>query len=156
MSEFDPKKLHVRIDRKMDKVNTAFRRRYTLTHSDSTGDLFLTIGSTYNLKQISGFYTRLMRDEILGEWKKDNHFSLNIYCHVSGGIVIGTAKWRNSIFRYHMPMVLEAICFGDKFFLNKNQDFQEAPICVHFSATQKSLDQTEKWGLIKNYFLSRK
>ena len=37
-------------------------RKYTLTHSDRTGRLFLTIDKEYNEQQISGLYTRLMRD----------------------------------------------------------------------------------------------
>ena len=42
-------------------------RRYTLTHSDRTGELFLYVGIDYNKHQISGWYTRLMRDEVLAE-----------------------------------------------------------------------------------------
>ena len=43
-------------------------RCYTLTHSDFSGDLFLSVGSEFDTKAISGFYTRIMRDEVLVEW----------------------------------------------------------------------------------------
>jgi hypothetical protein len=46
-------------------------RCYTLTHSDTTGELFLTIGPDFDRAQISGLYTRLMRDEVLAEWRED-------------------------------------------------------------------------------------
>jgi hypothetical protein len=36
-------------------------RRYTLTHSDRTGELFLCFGLDYNQRQISGWYTRRAR-----------------------------------------------------------------------------------------------
>ena len=83
-------------------------RRYTLTHSDATGDLFLTIGTEYDRVQIAGWYTRLMRDEVLAEWQAGEPPVLHVHCHVSGGLVFGTAGWRASIFRQHMPMVLQA------------------------------------------------
>lgn len=64
MTPQNPKKLHTTniIDPKM-----VLPRRYTLTHSDSTGEIYLTVAHDYDLKQISGWYTRIMRDEILAE-----------------------------------------------------------------------------------------
>ena len=50
-----------------------------------------------------------------------------------------------------MPMVLKAICYGDRSFLIKNQVFQKAPIYVHFHAKQKALDRIEKWGIIHDF-----
>ena len=39
--------------------------------------------------QISGWYTRLMRDEVLAEWLEDEDGpALHVYCHVSGGLVL--------------------------------------------------------------------
>jgi hypothetical protein len=43
-------------------------RRYTLTHNDITGALQLSVGSDYNQRQVQGFYTRILRDEITAEW----------------------------------------------------------------------------------------
>lgn len=43
-------------------------RRYTLTHNDVTGALTLSIGPDYNARQVQGFYTRILRDEITAEW----------------------------------------------------------------------------------------
>lgn len=42
-------------------------RSYTLTHNDLTGQLVLTVGSSYNHEQIGGWYTKLVRDEVLAE-----------------------------------------------------------------------------------------
>jgi hypothetical protein len=81
-------------------------RRYTLTHNDITGALCLTVGSEYNYKQISGFYTRLLRDEVVAEWVFDPKPSLHLYVHVSG-----EERWlappffRNYIFRREIPLV---------------------------------------------------
>ena len=44
MSRLDPAKLQVRFHPAVERDGPMAPRRYTLTHSDLTGDLFLTIG----------------------------------------------------------------------------------------------------------------
>ena len=66
-----PEKLHVRFLPGAAPEGPVTSRCYTLTHSDTTGDLFLTIGPKHDREQISGLYTRLMRDEILAEWRDE-------------------------------------------------------------------------------------
>ena len=127
-------------------------RRYTLTHSDSTGELFLSIGPDYNHKQISGLYTRLMRDEVVAEWKEDeNGVALHVYCHVSGGLVFGRASWRESIFRSEMPLVLEAIRYGDRRFFDANPNLDNSPILVHFQSSKSDHTKIETWGTPASY-----
>ena len=110
MSELDPNKLSVRFQTKASAGSLELPRRYTLTHSDVTGDLFLSIGPDYDVGQFSGIYTRLMRDEVLAELVNDQgETSLHVYVHVSGGLVFGFPAWRNDILHYHMPMVLAAL-----------------------------------------------
>ena len=101
MSSMNPEKLHVKFTNiEAQPHELVLPRRYTLTHSDTTGDLFLTISPEYDTDQISGWYTRLMRDEVLGEWLfKENAPALHIYLHVSGGLVFGPPGWRYGIFR---------------------------------------------------------
>jgi hypothetical protein len=87
---------------------SGWQRRYTLTHNDITGDLQLTVGREYNYAQISGLYTRLLRDEVVAEWVLAGPTapSLHVYCHVSG-----EERWlappplRNYIFRRELPLV---------------------------------------------------
>jgi len=127
-------------------------RAYTLTHSDSTGDLFLTVAQQYNISQISGWYTRLMRDEVLAQWKieKDSP-SLHVHCHVSGGLIFGTAGWRESIFRQHMPMVLEAFRYGDRKLFEIHPELDDATIWVHFHRARSYQDKVESWSQTKDY-----
>ncbi|MCJ7470077.1 staygreen family protein [Candidatus Bathyarchaeota archaeon] len=149
-----PEKLHVKYLYEAKPDTPATPRFYTLTHSDSTGDLFLSIGPAYDKKQISGLYTRLMRDEVLAELKKDSDgFSLNIHCHVSGGFVFGRAKWRYNIFYSELSLALEAIRFGDKAFFDHDPKLDEISILVHFKSANKKYDKTEKWGTLEDYKL---
>jgi hypothetical protein len=127
-------------------------RCYTLTHSDFSGKLFLSIGIEFDKKAISGFYTKIMRDEVLAEWLKDeNDYSLHVYCHVSGGIVIGRAGWRDSIFRREMPLILKAICQGDKDLFVSNPVLENSHIIVHFQSSNKKYKKVEIWGTPQDY-----
>jgi len=155
MSSLNPAKLHVRFFKSISQDNFELPRRYTLTHSDATGDLFLVIGKEYDFKAISGWYTRLMRDEVLGEWLQDRSgLALHIYCHVSGGISFGLAGWRNNILVYHMPQVIQAIRFGDgKLFIN-DSTLDQYQVFVHFQASRKCYDRVENYGMISNYVLT--
>jgi hypothetical protein len=95
MDRLNPKKLHVvySADTRPEHINLP--RRYTVTHSDLTADLFLTISDDFDRKQISGLYTRFMRDEVLAELvRNDDRLELRVYCHVIGGFVAGGARWR--------------------------------------------------------------
>ncbi len=69
MKRLHPEKLHVCYLKGVGCDYPPVPRRYTLTHSDLTGDLYLSIGSDYNSRQISHWCTRLMRDEVLAEWE---------------------------------------------------------------------------------------
>lgn len=82
-------------------------RRYTLTHNDLTGQLLLTIGQQYNNAQLSGWYNRLLRDEILAYWQfGDKQPVLHIECHVSGEETwLAPPILRDYIFRREMPLV---------------------------------------------------
>jgi hypothetical protein len=150
MTELNPEKLHVVYKDSIDVDKLIIPRKYTLTHSDSTGDLFLTIGSEFDYDQISGFYTRLMRDEVLAEWqKKDYLYELHFYLHVSGGFCFGWAGMREKIFRHHLPLVFEAIKYGDKRLFTQIPDLNESKIIVHFQSSKKKYDKIENFGECK-------
>ncbi len=127
-------------------------RHYTLTHSDSTGDLFLTIAPEVDQKQISGWYTRLMRDEVVAEWQEGEEGpSLHVFCHVSGGIAFGSAAMRYGIFQREVPLVLEAFRFGDAGLFEARPEMDQAPIWIHFQSTNRRYQKMERWGTPAGY-----
>jgi hypothetical protein len=152
MQRLNPKKLHVTylIGATPDKLIVP--RRYTLTHSDITGNLFLSIGSEYDTKQTSRLYTRLMRDEVLAELSHNSdNFVFRAYCHVSGGFAIGSAKFRYNIFRSELPLVLEAIRYGDKALFEKKPELDHIPVYIHFHSNKKLYNIIEQWGTMADY-----
>jgi hypothetical protein len=155
MFHLNPKLLHLKFINGVTETGPLSPRVYTLTHSDSTGELYLTIGKEINFPQIEGIYTRLMRDEVIAEWELSQPASLHVFCHVSGGLVFGTARMRDSIFRYHMPMVLEAFCYGDRILLQEHPKLAKGRVVVHFIARKKRYDKDEVWGVLEDYKLKQ-
>jgi hypothetical protein len=152
MNHLNPEKLHIRFLSGSTNDGPRIPRCYTLTHSDTTGELFLTIGPTYDHKQISGWYTRFMRDEVLATWEMDEEeMSLHVHVHVSGGLILGSAKWRDKIFRHHMPQVLEAIRYGDRELVKEYPELEQAPIMIHFHARTPKHYLIETWGILGDY-----
>ena len=147
-----PEKLHVKHVAGIGPTDPISPRRYTLTHSDSTGELFLTIGQDFNKPQIGGWYTRLMKDEVLAEWKDtDKRPALHVYCHVSGGFVFGSAQFRYEIFQAELPLVLEALRYGDSSFFAAHPSLDNTPIWVHFGSTVRRYNVIEQWGVSADY-----
>lgn len=151
MSRLNPDKLHVRFQDGTLPEGPLIPRRYTLTHSDVTGDLFLSIGPDYDRRAIGRLYTRLMRDEVLAEWLDgDQGIALHVYCHVSGGLVLGSAAWRDDILRYHMPLVLQALRYGDRALIAAKPHLDQAQIFVHFHSNQARYHRVEPWSILKD------
>ena len=152
MSRLRPGKLHVHLSEDSVADGPVRPRCYTLTHSDTTGELFLTIGPAFDRAQISGWYTRLMRDEVLAEWLEDEDGpALHVYCHVSGGLVFGTAGWRYAIFRRELPLVLEAFRYGDRQLFETHPELDRAPIRIHFRSHRRRYRRRERWGTPADY-----
>ena len=152
MGRLDKEKLKVTYlgDVSPDKLKVP--RRYTLTHSDFTGRLFLSIGPEYDIHQTSKIYTRLMRDEVLAELAGNSeNLAFHVYCHVSGGFVFGMAGWRYTIFRSELPLALEAIRYGDGSLFENNPSLDEIPLYVHFQSPNVRFNKSESWGTMSKF-----
>ncbi|MFW9950386.1 MAG: staygreen family protein [Candidatus Thorarchaeota archaeon] len=149
---FNPDKLHIECRESCRAKEGFLPRKYTLTHSDSTGDLFLTIDCEYDKNQISKLYTRFMRDEVLAQWEEhEGKLELHIYLHVSGGFIFGWAQMRYKIFKFHMPLVLKAIIYGDKQLFELYPNLNKSEIIVHFNSKNKKYHKMQNYGMIHKY-----
>ncbi|HEM62379.1 MAG TPA: hypothetical protein ENO24_08820 [Chloroflexi bacterium] len=152
MSRLKTEKLHVHLAEGTSPLGPVTPRRYTLTHSDFTGDLFLTVGPDYDQEQISGWYTRLMRDEVLAEWlDEEDGPALHVYCRVSGGLVLGPSGMRFAIFQRELPLVLEAFRYGDRELFETMPHLDAAPVLIHFQARQERYNRVERWGTVGDF-----
>ena len=148
LSTFYPEKLSTEF---MDGVTTTepvIPRRYTLTHSDLTGDLFLNIGMNYTWEKINS-----MRDEVLGEWKiASNCLYFYVYLYIDQGQNNqSVSAKRNEIFRRELPLALTAIRYGDRIFFNTYPHLDQAPIIINFMSAYPQFAKQENWGTFQSY-----
>lgn len=150
MSDFDKSKLNVNFMKGVNKISPIIPRKYTLTHSDETGDLFLDIGKNYNYKAITSF-----RDEVLCKWIKfNNMYFLQCYAYISGGeFNLKESAIRYSIFKKELPLALTAIICGDKTFFKAHPYLSKSPIFINFHSIYPAFNKVEYLGKVKDYFI---
>ena len=152
MKRLNPEKLQVAYLTGATPQKLILSRYYTLTHSDRTGKLFLSIGNQYNTNQISKLYTKLMRDEVLAELTDEGDRPIfKVHCHVSGGFIIGTARWRYNIFHSELPLVLEAIRYGDRTLFEQNPQLDNTPVFIYFQSTNNRFNTVKNWRVMADY-----
>jgi len=64
---------------------------------------------------------------------------------------LGTAKWRNNILKTELPLVLEAIRYGDRAIFERNSELDRAPIFVYFKSNKKRYNRIELWGKLADF-----
>jgi hypothetical protein len=147
MERLNPDKLYVDFRTGVTMTEPVIGRKYTLTHSDITADLFLTIGLQFAYDKVNA-----MRDEVLAEWRTNNGFPfLYVYVYVDGQIDPAVSAMRNAIFRRELPLALEAIRYGDRRFFTARPDLDNAPIWIHFDSTNPEYNRFESWGTPNDY-----
>lgn len=147
MDKLNPKKLTTKF-KYVTPINPIIPRRYTLTHSDLTAQLFLTIGRQFAFNEISN-----MRDEVLALWRQtDNGYYLygRVQVDVSP-ISKATSAVRYRIFKQELPLALEAIRFGDRAFFNYHPALDSAPIWIYFNSVYPEFAGMEYWGTPHKY-----
>lgn len=142
MNSLIPEKLKVEFREGVTKTEPVIGRKYTLTHSDVTADLFLTIGQQFAYDKINA-----MRDEVLAEWRINNSNPyLYVYVYLDDMSGSETAKQRDEIFRRELPLALEAIVYGDKDFFSEHPGLDYAQIWVHFDSENPEYSRFEYQG----------
>lgn len=146
MSRFDPTKLHVEYVG-VTSTEPIIPRRYTLTHSDITADLYLTLSLDFAYWKLTA-----MRDEVLGEWMlNDEDYIYNVYLYVDGIFTSELKAIRDAVFRRELPLALEAVRYGDNEFFNAHPELDYVPIIVYFLSTDPMFNKVENWGTFSDY-----
>lgn len=147
MKRLDTDKLYVDFRASVTITQPIIGRKYTLTHSDITADLFLAIGLQFAYDKVN-----VMRDEVLAEWRTNNGFPfLYVYVYVDGQLDPAIAAKRIEIFRRELPLALEAIRYGDRRLFAAHPELDNTPIWVHFGSTNQENNWFENWGTPKDY-----
>lgn len=148
MSRLNPEKLYVEFIG-VTTTEPIIPRRYTLTHSDITADLYLTIGSDFAYYKLNP-----MRDEVMGEWMENGNSNVHyVYLFVDGQFNPEIKAIREAVFRNELPLALEAIRYGDNDFFKAHPELDYVPIIVYFLSTDPMFNKVENWGTFSDYNL---
>lgn len=152
MSGLNPDKLTIDYMESVTEKGPLIPRRYTLTHSDTTGDLYLLIGPEFAYDKITP-----IRDEVLGEWNLIDGFQFDVYLQMnrSGENSMGSSmeSFREEIFRRELPLALQAIRYGDREYFNYYPEMNLPPIIVYFIYDNPEFNKAENWGIFADYAL---
>lgn len=147
MRKLNQKKIFVSLRPGVTLLNPIIPRHYTLTHSDTTAELFLAIGRTYAYDKIGA-----MRDEVRAKWVYiDKQYKLYIYVYVGGPFKKDIANQRYRIFIKELPLTLKALRYGDRLFFKNYPPLDFAPIWVHFQSVYPEFNHTQFWGMPEQY-----
>lgn len=143
MNQLKPDMLSVEFRRGVSDYAPVEGRRYTLTHSDVTGKMFLTIGREFAWDKVNK-----TRDEVLAQWNRypGGSYVLDVYLYIYGPEVSGNPEIRDSTFRHHLPSALKAMCYGDSRFLMLHPQLAYSNVMVHFYSTIPEYSRIEPWG----------
>jgi hypothetical protein len=146
---FNPKKLNVTFIPPATSSQPLDGRKYTLTHSDKTGLLFLKIGNRFDLLSIN----LKLRDEVLAKWVNyDGTNVLQGYVYVSGGeYTEEQSRVRFNTFRKELGTELTAIVYGDRKLYKQYSMLLNAPIYVHFVSVHPAYDQVIQFGTPRQF-----
>lgn len=123
-------------------------RKYTITHNDETGQVFVTIGLTFAGENISS-----LRDEVLAEWIPHlGQCLLMGKVHVSGGQYDeNKARMRYTIFKREMKTALMSMVIADSCFFETYPCFLDFPIYIQFESVFPQLNQILYFGTPRIY-----
>ncbi|WP_233880909.1 staygreen family protein [Virgibacillus halodenitrificans] len=150
MCTINLKKLSVRYIPPADFNQPVSNRKYTLTHSDTTGQLFLDIGYVYNYEAINP----AQKDEVLAEWRNDPSMCMYLAgtVDVDGIQVIeATSAKRFEIFNREMNTALQGMIYGDLPFYSYHPFLINAPIFISYNSAFPQYRQVKYYGTPRYY-----
>lgn len=147
MKKLNPQKVFVQYRGMITPYEPVINRKYTITHSDTTADLFVFVGDNYAEDQITK-----MRDEVKVAWSENEKgLILMGAVTVSGKGIMGNAYIRNKIFYNEMPTALQALRQADRFLFDKNPGLDNIPVLIHFISSNPIYDKVYDFGVIGDY-----
>lgn len=146
MRKFDASKVRAEFRDGVTKDQPIRGRKYTMTHSDDTGELFVTIGTRFAEDKI-----KKERDEVLLEirgGRRNLEFFGTVF--VDGPNMKAT-QFRNEIFLREMPIALKAIRYADRELFERYPVLDRIPIRIWFRSLSKEYNKQYHFGSMRNY-----
>lgn len=150
MKMLNPKKVFVQYRDAIKPYEPLIGRKYTIVHSDVTGELFVIIGNTYADDLITS-----LRDEVKISWEINESGHMLIGSVTLDGDGIGEADIRSKIFYNEMPIALQALRQADRFLFEDQYSLDKAPVYIQFISNNPELHKMYYYGLIGDYRIKK-
>jgi hypothetical protein len=145
--EFNPLNVFLQYRDKIKTTDPVAGRKYTITQSDNSDDLFVIIAEEYADDRINH-----MRNEVKIEWQRRKREYI-----LSGSVLIDinqsevNSKIRNEIFRREMPIILKSLRFADRFLFEQYPILDSSTVIIHFASKDPAYNKSYNFGAIGNY-----
>ena len=122
-------------------------RTYTMTHSDETGDIFVTIELNYAPDQ-----TNKIQDQVYMKWLPiEDKFFLYGEVIIDNDTITGKSDISYEIFSREMPLALHAIYTADLPLFEAYPTLNDTPVIINFLSTDPKYDKLHCYGEISHY-----
>ncbi len=122
-------------------------RKYTMTHSDKNGNLYVTIGTGFAEDKVGK-----LRDEVRLQYIViDSMPILYGEVMVDGLGIPGNPPVREAIFKREMPTALQAVRYGDNTLFSFYPELDNTPVYIQFMSSNPDRHKLYDYGLIGDY-----
>lgn len=124
-------------------------RKYTVTHDDENGEIYLSIGYIYDRVKINS----KLRDEVIAEWiPRLGEYTLWGQVYVSGGEFDEKySQVRFLVFQREIETALRAMVKGDQTFYSYFPWLLDAPIYIQFESVYPQFQKIIFCGTPRQY-----
>ena len=120
-------------------------RTYTNIHDDTTREIFISVGKSFNKTMLSSPEAINIESQIIGKWaKKDNKYIIILQAIVST-LKNLQAQIRNTIICNELSLVLEGIALSETALLKLYPKLSKTKIYVKFKSIDKAYNRVEYW-----------
>ena len=147
MSELSAQKVFVQYRGSISPNDPVLTRKYTITHSDITAELFVFIADTFAYDQVTN-----MHDDVKIAWEQTQGGLMLIgSVLIDGAGVLGDPEIRNKIFYSEMPTALKALRQADRFLFLKYPILDNVPVVIYHISNSPTYNKRYNWGPIGSY-----
>jgi len=147
LSEPSPYMIFAQYRNKIEPYQPVPGRKYTITHSDITGHIYVFISDDYAEDSITD-----MREEVRLEWQKTRHgYVLTGSVRVDLNGYEQASKNRSERFYVEMPKTLQALRYADRFLFRRYPVLDSAPVLIQFISDNPLYHKSYDFGRIGTY-----
>lgn len=126
-------------------------RKYTSTHSDETGEIFLAVDKKYYKPYLENEESQKVESQVIGKWvKKKNKYKILLKVVVSSE-KNPNAKLRYDIYQRELPHVLKTIALAESCTMKHDDNIKKAKIYVKFDSIDPKYQKVQYWGRLSKW-----